>query len=76
MEADAVEGFIVCKDIPSAKNWQEARRLSKVHCLTIGCRGFDILHVAGAILLEADTFLTFDQKQAALAQAAGLNAAP
>jgi len=76
MATDVVEGFIVCKDVPSARHWQEARRLSKAHCVTIGCRGFDILHVAGAILLEADTLLTFDQKQAALAEAAGLKAAP
>jgi hypothetical protein len=31
----------------------------------------DILHVAAAKILRADTFLTFDKRQAALASTAG-----
>lgn len=36
----------------------------------------DILHIAAAIILRADTFLTFDKRQAKLAAAAGLRVAP
>jgi len=37
-----------------------------------GHRGFDILHVAAALILEADEFLTFDANQKRLAELEGL----
>jgi predicted nucleic acid-binding protein len=37
-----------------------------------GYRGFDIIHVAAALRLEATTFLTFDRNQQKLAVAEGL----
>jgi predicted nucleic acid-binding protein len=39
-------------------------------------RAFDILHVAAAVHLGADEFLTFDSNQRKLALAAGLNPGP
>jgi predicted nucleic acid-binding protein len=36
------------------------------------CRTMDILHVACALELKASEFLTFDKRQAALANSAGL----
>ena len=50
----------------------EARRISSIHTLTGGHRGFDILHVAGARLLKTTHFLTFDGNQRKLAEAEGL----
>jgi len=50
----------------------EATRLSSTHTLTGGHRGFDVLHVAAALVLRADEFLTFDVNQIKLAQAEGL----
>lgn len=38
----------------------------------LGCRTMDILHVACAICLNADHFVTFDRRQAELAQERGL----
>ncbi len=55
-----------------ASAWDVARRLSKEHSATLGTRSLDILQLAIAIVLRADTFLTFDRNQAALAQAGGL----
>lgn len=49
-----------------------ARTLSEKHTEQLGCRGFDLLHVALALELECDTFLTADRIQGALARAAGL----
>jgi predicted nucleic acid-binding protein len=40
----------------------------------LGCRTLDILHVACALQLKADTFVTFDTRQRALAEHAGLRA--
>ena len=39
----------------------------------IGCRSLDIMHVAAASLFRADRFLTFDAKQADLAEKSGLD---
>jgi hypothetical protein len=40
--------------------------------LSGGHRGFDILHVAGALKLKATHFLTFDGNQRTLAEEEGL----
>ena len=39
----------------------------------LGCRSLDIMHVAAATLFKADRFLTFDSRQAKLANKTGLN---
>ena len=57
-------------------NWADvqniAERLSSQHTLAGGHRALDILHVATALHLGVDEFLTFDQNQRALAAAEGL----
>ncbi len=58
-------------DIDSAI--ERARGLSEEHTERLGCRGFDLLHVALALELECDTFLTADRIQGALARAEGLD---
>jgi len=50
----------------------EAKRLSATHTLTGGHRGFDILHVATALIVKAQQLLTFDVNQKKLAEAEGL----
>ena len=50
----------------------EATRLSSTHTLTGGHRGFDVLHVAAALVLQATEVLTFDANQKKLAEAEGL----
>ena len=52
---------------------ESALRLSEKHTERLGCRGFDLLHVALALELECDTFLTSDRIQGALARAEGLD---
>ena len=49
-----------------------AESLSKRHAAILGCRSLDLLHVASANILRTNGFLTFDQRQAALAHKAGL----
>jgi predicted nucleic acid-binding protein len=52
-----------------------ARELSATHSEKTGARAIDLLHVACALLLESEVFLTSDQRQAALAKAEGLQVA-
>lgn len=49
-----------------------ARTLSEKHTERRGCRGFDLLHVALALELECEAFLTADRGQGDLARAEGL----
>ncbi len=46
--------------------------LSKKHASSIGSRSLDILHVASALSMNADRFLTLDDRQTRLAARAGL----
>ena len=46
--------------------------LSEKHSAIIGSRSLDILHVASALSINADRFLTFDDQQTRLAGLAGL----
>jgi predicted nucleic acid-binding protein len=57
-------------------NWSaifiHAIDLSKKHSSSIGSRSLDILHVASALSINADRFLTLDDRQARLVALAGL----
>lgn len=50
----------------------QAIDLSKKHSTKIGSRALDILHVASALSMNADRFLTLDNRQSKLAVRAGL----
>lgn len=49
-----------------------ARELSARHTEKTGARAIDLLHVACALVLETEVFVTSDQRQASLAIAEGL----
>jgi predicted nucleic acid-binding protein len=46
--------------------------LSKKHLASIGSKSLDILHVASALSINADRFLTLDDRQNRLAALVGL----
>lgn len=46
-----------------------ARELSAAHTDRLGARAIDLLHVACALMLESEVFLTFDERQSELAKA-------
>jgi predicted nucleic acid-binding protein len=71
-EADKASGRIHIHVCNLADVVDEAKRLSATHTLTGGHRGFDILHVAAALILKAQQLLTFDGNQKKLAEAEGL----
>ena len=49
-----------------------AQMLSQRHTERLGCRGFDLFHVALALELQCEHFLTSDRVQGAVARAEGL----
>lgn len=70
--ADLAAGVLASAQPPWPEVVFEAERLSALHSETLGTRSLDILHVAAAVTLGLGEFLTFDQRQRALAVAAGL----
>lgn len=54
---------------------RRAELLGAKYNQSIGCRSADLFHVAAALELGADVFLSFDERQAKLAEAAGLSSA-
>jgi predicted nucleic acid-binding protein len=52
-----------------------AAKLSAAHTERLGARAIDLLHVACALTLESELFLTTDTRQAQLAKAEGLKVA-
>ncbi len=71
-ESAVAQGRLVVEICNLADIVDEANRLSATHTSRGGHRGFDILHVAGALKLGATEFLTFDENQKRLAVAEGM----
>lgn len=69
--ADVRGGILAMKPWP-ATVYAHALRLAQSWSAKLGTRTLDILHVASALALKADTFNTFDDRQKSIAQAAGL----
>lgn len=69
---DKKQGRVVNASCNLSQVTQEAMRLSSKRTRVGGHRSFDILHVASAVQVRAEKFLTFDRNQASLARHAGL----
>ena len=76
LEQDIVAGSLVLTPCDWDAVFAEAETLSERFTAQAGHRGMDVLHVAAAIHLGADAFLTFDARQATLAKQAGLTVGP
>ena len=70
--ASQKHGRIVMKSCTFATVAHRAKELAEKWTPTTGNRSFDLLHVAAALHLGAEVFLTFDAKQLALAESEGL----
>ena len=55
---------------------RQAENLGAAHNESIGCRSADLFHVATARQIGCETFLTFDEKQTAMSEAAGMRVKP
>ena len=64
-------GFFIQQVMP-ATVYERARQIARRRTAGLGLRTLDILHVASALLLNGERFLTFDKRQEQLAKAEGL----
>jgi predicted nucleic acid-binding protein len=71
-EQDCRQGIWLEVDLPE-NAWTNSIDLARRHGPTLGVRTLDSLHVACALELGAEKFWTFDERQARLAQAVGLD---
>lgn len=71
-DADRQSGLWMEVDVPDL-SFDLCTTLAQRHVSKIGARTLDSLHVASALRLKADGFLTFDKRQAKLAEAEGLH---
>ena len=71
-EADFEEGRLHQADLLWRAALNRAAEHSRAHTPMLGTRALDVLHVACALELKLRHFLTFDDRQAKLATAAGL----
>ena len=74
-ELDCRSGRLHLTELPET-TWNEVIHLARRHGPTLGVRALDSLHVACALELRADKFWTFDERQAKLAEAVGLDTDP
>lgn len=60
----------------NAALWDQAANLSRQYSVRLGTRTLDVLHVAAAMAVQPEFFLSFDRRQRSLANAAGLPVLP
>ena len=68
---DIQDGVFATKPLMSAV-YARAKLISRKQTPRLGTRTLDVLHVASALVLQADPFFTFDRNQGKLAKAMGL----
>ena len=75
-DEDILSGRWKTPEYKEANVWRFARDLSDRHAAKVGCRTLDLLHVAVALSLSVTTFVTFDERQRAVAKSEGLTVKP
>lgn len=72
LNEDLRDGFVINMEVDFIDILVTGERISKSRTFAGGHRSFDILHVATALELGAEEFLSFDENQIVLATAEGL----
>jgi predicted nucleic acid-binding protein len=72
LDDDFEQGRYLLAEIPWRTVLRRAADLSREHSRNLGTRTLDVLHVASALELGSQVFVTFDHRQQSLARATGL----
>ncbi|HET6409986.1 MAG TPA: type II toxin-antitoxin system VapC family toxin [Chthoniobacteraceae bacterium] len=75
LERDVRDGFLERRPLNQGAHSKTAMQISERR-MAMASRSLDILHVAAAVVLEADSFASFDAKQRILAKAEGFRLLP
>ena len=76
LEADVALGLWATVGHDLSDIFREATGLSRRYTPLIGARTLDILHVASALTLRVNAFVTNDERQGQFAKEVGLNSVP
>ncbi|MCA1755783.1 MAG: type II toxin-antitoxin system VapC family toxin [Spirochaeta sp.] len=68
-------GQYATAELDAPRRSQDLRNISR-HSQTYGSRTLDLVHVASAVQLQPEYFLSFDERQRAVATAVGLSVLP
>lgn len=75
-QEDLANGIFTVVPVPAAALFAKATGLADRHSARLGTRSLDLMHVAAALLLKAEVFLSFDERQRKAARAEGLKVKP
>ncbi len=73
---DVANGIFTITPVPASELFTKSFELADRHSTRLGTRSLDLMHVAAALLLKAETFLSFDERQRKAAKAEGLKVKP
>lgn len=76
LQEDLAAGLLAKPELDLGAMFNQAEVLSARHVGLTGARSLDILHVAAALELDVEAFASFDERQRAVAQRAGLKLLP
>ncbi len=74
--ADQTAGLFKIVALDHTRLLESAQALTQKHTATIGTRTLDLIHIAAALEMGADTILSRDDRQRKAAQAEGMNVLP
>ncbi len=76
IQEDINTGFLQSPELDFQLLFNQAEILSASHTTTTGARSLDIIHVAVAMLLKVEKFVSYDRRQRMLAKGAGMAILP
>jgi predicted nucleic acid-binding protein len=74
LERDVSAGYFLHQEADWRDVMKSANNISDKFAFATPCRAADLLHIAYAVQLSADRFISFDRDQVVLAKKAGLKA--
>lgn len=75
-QEDVANGIFSVRPVPASALYPKAAELADKYSARLGTRSLDLMHVAAALFLKVETFVSFDERQRLAAKAEGLKILP